>query len=126
MILTGGLRSAEAVAAAWERTGAAAVMLARGSLGNPWLFERLLGRRDDEPSAAEVLSELRWLTEGAVEHLGEPRATGWLRKAYPWYVERLGIAGADAKQLNAALLRSDSIEAALGLLVDHGRIAVAA
>ena len=28
---------------AWERTGAEAVMLARGALGNPWLFARLLG-----------------------------------------------------------------------------------
>ena len=43
MILTGGLHTVDEVAAAYERTGAAAVMLARGSLGNPWLFEQLLG-----------------------------------------------------------------------------------
>jgi tRNA-dihydrouridine synthase len=101
-------------------------MLARGSLGNPWLFEQLLGRRSGDPSAEDVLTELRWLTERAVEHLGEPRATGWLRKTYPWYVERLGIAGPAAKELNAALLRSESIEAALALIVDSGRLAVAA
>src|SRR5437764_316699 len=50
VILSGGLRTAEAVRAAHERTGAHAVMLARGTLGNPWLFEQLLGERDDEPS----------------------------------------------------------------------------
>ena len=44
MILTGGLHTAQEVRDAYERTGAAAVMLARGSLGNPWLFEQLLGR----------------------------------------------------------------------------------
>src|SRR3954453_16476513 len=38
VILTGGLRSPQAVREAFERTGAAAVMLARGALGNPWLF----------------------------------------------------------------------------------------
>ena len=33
-------------------------MLARGSLGNPWLFERLLGARDAEPTRDEVCDEL--------------------------------------------------------------------
>src|SRR5947207_9061797 len=51
VILTGGLRDREAVLAAYERTGAAAVMLARGSLGNPWLFEELLGARPEDPTA---------------------------------------------------------------------------
>jgi tRNA-dihydrouridine synthase B len=116
VILTGGLHSADEVVAAYERTGAAAVMLARGSLGNPWLFEKLLGLGDGQPSADAVVVELAWLTERAVEHLGESRATGWLRKAYPWYVERLGVDGSAAKELNAALLRSDSIAQALSLL----------
>src|SRR3954468_12668221 len=43
VVLTGGLHTVAEVRAAHERTGAAAVMLARGSLGNPWLFEQLLG-----------------------------------------------------------------------------------
>src|SRR3954454_4448971 len=47
VILTGGLRDRESVLAAHERTGAAAVMLARGSLGNPWLFEELLAGRTE-------------------------------------------------------------------------------
>ena len=34
----------------FERSGADAVMLARGSLGNPWRFERLLGLREGEPT----------------------------------------------------------------------------
>src|SRR5438034_616311 len=57
VILTGGLRDREAVLAAYERTGAAAVMLARGSLGNPWLFEELLSGRTENPSADEILDE---------------------------------------------------------------------
>ena len=35
---------------AFEQSGAAAVMLARGSLGNPWRFARLLGRYSGEPT----------------------------------------------------------------------------
>ena len=115
VILTGGLSSREAVAAAYERTGAAAVMLARGSLGNPWLFEALLGRRDAEPTAAEVGAELGWLMDRAVEHLGDPRAARWLRKAYPWYVARL-VPAPQAKSLNEALQRTASTAQARALL----------
>ncbi len=67
-------------------------MLARGSLGNPWLFEQVLGARDAEPTREEVLAELDWVMDRAVEHLGPERAGRYLRKFYPWYVERLGWA----------------------------------
>ncbi len=43
VILTGGLDDAASARAAFDGTGAAAVMLARGALGNPWLFAELLG-----------------------------------------------------------------------------------
>ena len=65
-------------------------MLARGALGNPWLFEQALGARTDEPTPEEVLAELDWVIDRAVEHLGAERAGRYLRKFYPWYVERLG------------------------------------
>jgi tRNA-dihydrouridine synthase B len=89
VILTGGLRDPESIRAAHERTGAAAVMLARGALGNPWLFEQLLGTRADRPSHEEVVAELDWVMERAVEHLGAERAGRYLRKFYPWYLDRL-------------------------------------
>ena len=91
VILTGGLREPEQVREAFEQTGACAVMLARGALGNPWLFSQLLGEREQPPSAAEVLDELDWTMERAVEHLGGERATRYLRKFYPWYVSNLGL-----------------------------------
>ena len=95
-------------------TGAAGVLLARGSLGNPWLFEQLLGLRDGEPDRDEVLAEVDWVIERAVEHLGTERATRYLRKFYPWYVERLG----GGKALQAALQTAPTLEAARALL--HG------
>src|SRR5215204_1170010 len=58
VILTGGLSSPAAVRDAYERTGAAAVMLARGALGNPWLFAQVLGTRAADPRPDEVLTEL--------------------------------------------------------------------
>jgi tRNA-dihydrouridine synthase len=114
VILTGGLHTRAEIEAAYERTGAAAVMLARGALGNPWLFEQLLGRREEDPAVVEVRAELDWLMDRAIEHLGEPRAARWLRKAYPWYVAGLG----GDKHLNEALQRTASTAEARALL--HG------
>ncbi len=119
VVLTGGLHSPAEIEAAYERTGAAAVMLARGSLGNPWLFEQVLGRRQGEPTPEEVRAELDWLIDRAVEHLGEPRAARWLRKAYPWYVPRL-IGTAGDRQVNEALQRTSSTNQARAIL-DAGR-----
>ncbi len=49
VILSGGMNDAEHIRWAFEHTGAAAIMLARGSLGNPWLFEQVLGARAGGP-----------------------------------------------------------------------------
>jgi tRNA-dihydrouridine synthase B len=116
VILTGGLEDPQSIADALSQTGAAAVMLARGALGNPWLFSQLLGRSGGEPTPHDVRRELDWTIERAVEHLGEPRATRYLRKFYPWYVPRLGLAAAEAKRLQEALQTADTLIAVKELL----------
>ncbi len=50
----------------------------------------------------EVLDELDWVIDRAVEHLGAERAGRYLRKFYPWYVDRLGARRADQEALQAA------------------------
>jgi tRNA-dihydrouridine synthase B len=108
VLLSGGLHSAQAVREAYEQTGVAALMLARGALGNPWLFEELLGRREQPPSRDEVLRELDWVIGGATRHLGSERAGRYLRRFYPWYVARLALEPAQTKALSSALQRVES------------------
>ncbi len=107
VILSGGLRTAAAARDAHRRSGAAAVMIARGALGNPWIFEELVRGRVVPPSPHEVLAELDWTLERAAEHWGPDRAARNLRKLYPHYLEPLGIHGRalDAVQRAPSLAR---------------------
>jgi tRNA-dihydrouridine synthase B len=108
VIVSGGLDSDERALEVFERTGADALMLARGSLGNPWRFERLLGLRDGDPDRREVIDELRWVIERAEEHLGVDRAGRYLRKFYPWYAATLGLHKRAAAPLLTAPTTADA------------------
>jgi tRNA-dihydrouridine synthase B len=119
VIVSGGLKSAEAARRAYAESGAAAVMLARGSLGNPWLFEELTGARSSPPSRDEVVAELLWVIDRAEEHLGTERAGRYLRKFYPWYVERLGASAELAQELQ----RNADLPEARRLLADLAALA---
>jgi tRNA-dihydrouridine synthase B len=90
VIVSGGLSSAHRARAAYAESGADAVMLARGSLGNPWIFEELTGRRSAPPSRDEIVREWLWVIDRAEEHFGAKRAAPYLRKFHPWYLDRLG------------------------------------
>jgi tRNA-dihydrouridine synthase B len=118
VILSGGLSSDAKVLEAFDRSGAEAVMLARGSLGNPWRFERLLGLRDGEPSAGEVVAELHWVMDRCEDHLGPERASRYLRKFYPWYGERLGLSKAVRQGLVEAPTSADARGVLQGILQD--------
>jgi len=112
VLLSGGLHTAEKVRTAFAATGAAAVMLARGCLGNPWLFEELVAERSGEPDRDEILAELDWVIDRAIEHLGKDRAARYLRTFYPWYVERLG----GNRPLQAAVQQAPGVDAVRGLM----------
>jgi tRNA-dihydrouridine synthase B len=112
VLISGGLHTAEQARDAFAQTGAAGVLLARGSLGNPWLFEQLLGTREGQPDREEILDEVDWVLARACEHLGPDRAARYLRKFYPWYVERLG----GDRVLQAELQQAPTVQAARTLL----------
>ena len=126
VLISGGLQTAPQVREAFAQTGAEAVLVARGSLGNPWLFQELLGDRSTPPEPAEVLAEIDWVMECAVAHLGEERAARYLRKFYPWYLERLG----GDKALQHALQTAPTLEIARELFraraLSPGPVAAAA
>ena len=115
LVLSGGLHTKDDVEAAFAHVNPAAVVLARGALGNPWLFAQVLGKRQDGPSVEEVLDEHDWIMARVVEHLGAERGGRYLRKFHPWYVDRLG----GDKALQSALQQTDRVEDARRVLRQH-------
>jgi tRNA-dihydrouridine synthase B len=112
LVISGGLATAAAARHAYEASGADAVMIARGSLGNPWIFEELTGVRSEAPQRDEIVAELFWVMDRADEHLGPERAARYLRKFYPWYLERLDA----GPEIGEALQRSDDLASARALI----------
>ena len=112
MIISGGLDTAKDAVHAYEASGADAVMIARGSLGNPWIFEELTGQSAGAPSPERIVDELLWIVDRAEEHLGPDRAARYLRKFYPWYLERLQAPA----ELAAELQRNDELASARALI----------
>jgi nifR3 family TIM-barrel protein len=122
MIISGGLDTAEDARRAYEESGADAVMIARGSLGNPWIFEELVGRRDVPADRDEIVDELLWVIDRAEEHMGPERAARYLRKFYPWYLERLDA----GKETTAEFQASETLEQARDLVERLRLVEVAA
>jgi tRNA-dihydrouridine synthase B len=119
VMISGGLMSEEKAANVMEITGAEAILLARGALGNPWLFERVLGDRDGLPSYDEVVSEWLWVIDRSGEHFeSDERAARYLRKFHPWYLERFkeidpaSFTRGRLNEINQDLQKTDSLDAA--------------
>ena len=112
VIVSGGLATAELARRAYAESGADAVMIARGALGNPWIFEQLTGRRALPPSDDQILGELLWTMDRAEQHFGPQRAARYARKFYPWYLERLRVTGREADRFQ----RTDDLDEARALL----------
>lgn len=79
-----------------ETTGCDGVMIARGGMGNPWIFREILalqeGRQPVPPTRAERLSASLRHLELLTESVGERIAVREMRKHISWYAR--GVAGA--------------------------------
>jgi nifR3 family TIM-barrel protein len=104
VIGSGDLFTPQDVAAMLAGTGCDGVMLARGAMGNPWLFRdtrRLLsGEPVVPPSPAERLEVSLFHFEQLVRWSGEKIAVREMRKHVSWYAKGLSGAAAFRAEVN--------------------------
>ncbi|GLI39889.1 tRNA dihydrouridine synthase DusB [Geobacter hydrogenophilus] len=104
VIGSGDLFTAADVTAMLAETGCDGIMVARGALGNPWIFRQTLALLDDrEPDAPSTGERLR----AALRHLelftelsGERVALREMRKHFGWYSHGLSGAAQFRKAVN--------------------------
>jgi len=95
VLANGDIFTPESVTQVLEITGCAGVMIARGALGNPWIFSRIEtmlenGVVPQEPDLDERIKVLLEHLSRHVEHYGE-RGVVTFRKHLSWYLK--GVPG---------------------------------
>ncbi len=89
--------SVESVEKMFRETGCDGVALARGCLGNPWIFRELRNYFEGEGEAGtagadEIMSVMKDHLDMVVSHYGEKRGVSSFRKFFIWYTR--GLSGA--------------------------------
>jgi len=98
VIGNGDIRSPEDAKRMLDETGCDGVMIGRGSLGNPWLFQRTVhyiatGELLPEPSYNERIDIAREHLRLMVDLLGEDRGIREMRGQIAWYIKNIpGVA----------------------------------
>lgn len=94
VIGNGDVREPEHVRDMFEQTGCDAVMIGRGAIGNPWIFQRAhaLLRTGIDPGPADIHERIRaylQLLEETLADKGEPRGVYEMRKHLSGYLKEV-------------------------------------
>lgn len=113
VIASGGISRINDAEVLLNEAGAAAVMIGRAALGNPWIFNDFLN--GEEPCARpvdEVINEMQLFYRNTVSEMGRQRAVPYMRKFYGWYLSPLGASSALKLRLRQAESFDQAVEAA--------------
>ncbi len=108
IIANGGVNNPESYAQIRRETGCSAVMLARGAMGNPWLF-RQLEQPDNfiPPAPAEIADEVALQVDGMIALYGEAPALRAARKILHDYLSGRGFRAAWRARASGIAVRDD-------------------
>jgi len=81
VIASGDIFSAELIKKMFDETGVDGAAVARGALGNPWIFE------DRDPALPEVVKIMTEHLQSCVDFYGEIRGVIIWRKFFGWYTK---------------------------------------
>lgn len=106
-----------------QQTGCDAVMIARGALGNPWIFSQTISLLQDrfiaEIPATERAATARRHCERFCEEAGEAVAMREMKKHLGWYIHSIAGAAALRRTVNSAG-SLDELLAVIGRIEETG------
>jgi len=97
VIASGDILSALLAAKMFEETACDGVLIARGALGNPWIFRQIKGLLEEDklpvyPGSAEIAETMLEHLDGCISFQGERNGVKIFHKFFGWYVRgRRGI-----------------------------------
>ena len=105
VVANGDVTDAASATALLEKTGADGVMVARGAMGNPWIFSEIAAALEHRPYTPPTADErLSLIKEHIAVHIAEKgeRALPELRKHLSWYIHGLPGSAAARAEINQA------------------------
>lgn len=92
LIASGDIFSAELAKKMLDETGCAGLAIARGGLGNPWIFEEIKAFLKDEkilsrPKKPEVIKVMLGHLSASIDFYGEKNGVILFRKFFSWYTK---------------------------------------
>lgn len=118
VIGNGDITSKEAAYQIFEQTGCHAILVARGTLGNPWIVEDILAYLQEEPAAIRTLEDCRQALiehfESTVNYHHPKRAVTDMRRVGCWYLKK----SAGTKGFREKISKATSLDEVRQLIVD--------
>jgi len=112
LIASGDIFSGELAAKMIKETGCAGLAIARGSLGNPWIFAEIKeflknGKVLARPARAEIIKIMLEHLDASICFYGEKNGVVIFRKFYSWYTKGLRKVRRLREQSSRAKTRSE-------------------
>ena len=93
VIANGGVMDRDSYLKLKEDSGCSEIMIARGAMGNPWIFEEILGNRTKPPTTEELCDEMERHVLETTAYYGEILAMKLSRKFILDYLGGRGYTG---------------------------------
>ena len=125
VIASGDALSAELIKKMFDETGCDGVAIARGALGNPWIFRETSeylnnGKVPVRPEVYEITRVMREHLDSNIECCGEKVGVVHFRKLFSWYTRGLGM-----RALKVRAFRADTRDEMLQLIDELQTSAIA-
>jgi len=109
VIGNGDIKTIEDAKKMFEYTGVDGIMIGRGALGNPWIFDKIINMEDKRVTNEERMETILKHIELACEFKGEITGVKEMRKHIPWYVKNLPEASKLREKVNT-ITSKDELE----------------